>query len=297
MLQAVVPALAAVDPILAIWLTGSLARQEADVRSSVDCCLLWSADAPDAARRRDVLQAALSRALGDGGFLLDQCPHPLGIDSFEGITLAPNPAGSPGLPVAEGVLFRFHCAASTMANELRRRAGPVTPLYLSERLPGEQCEYMKENSDALGPPDAEAVGAQLARFWILLAQLPAILGRQENLAAHALLGQLRSLLIDLVVALNGVRRPQAAARINQYLGPAQREAFEKSLGAGRALPGGRPGNASWIGQAVALVVLYRWYAPQLAENYATPYPQPAEETVLNLLRTQVDGWPAEITTA
>ena len=299
-LQAVLPILAALESIEAIWLSGSLARRDADSWSSVDCCLLWRAaplDASDAARRRESMRDALRHALGDGNYLLDRCPQRHFVASLQGITLAQNlPAGTRGQRVEAGVTFAFLWADSTTASELRSRTGPIHPLYLSTRLSGELRYWLKEKVDRLSPPNAEIVGAQLDRFWLVLARLPAVLKRRENLAAHALLGELRSLLIDLVVALNGASRPHSAARINQYLGAVQREAFEKSLGYGQSPSGSRALNATWIGQAVALIVLYRWYAPQLVETYATPYPQLAEETVLDLLRTQIDGWPAEITT-
>ena len=299
-LQAVLPILAALESIEAIWLSGSLARKDADSWSSVDCGLLWRAaplDASDAAGRGERMRDALRHALGDGNYLLDRCPQRHLVASLQGITLAQSlPAGTHGQRVEAGVLFAFHWSDSTTASELRSRTGPIHPLYFSTRLSGELRNWLKEEVDRLRPPDAEIVGAQLDRFWLVLARLPGVLKRCENLAANALLADLRSLLIDLVVALNGASRPHSAARINQYLGSVQREAFEKSLGYGRSPSGSRALNATWIGQAVALIVLYRWYAPQLVETYATPYPQLAEETVLNLLRTQIDGWPAEITT-
>ncbi len=99
------------------------------------------------------------------------------------------------------------------------------------------------------------------------------------------------MLTDLVVALNGATRPASPTRINPYLGPAQRDAFEKTLR--------HTANhtESWIGQAVALIVLYRWYAPQLVEMYNLEYPTRLEESVLALLCVEVPGWPAHITSA
>ena len=52
----------------------------------------------------------------------------------------------------------------------------------------------------------------------------------------------------------------------------------------------------WVGQAVALVVLYRWYAPQLAERHSLLYPQMAEDTVLALLSAELENWPDRIST-
>ena len=83
----------------------------------------------------------------------------------------------------------------------------------------------------------------------------------------------------------------------QDLGQAQLEAFEKSLElrkTGRRREEGT--RANWIGQAVALVVLYRWYAPQLAEKYSLNYPRLAEDRVLAYLNSEMKNWPARITT-
>ena len=300
-LQAVVPTLAGIESVEAIWLTGSLARQDADRWSSVDLCLLWSAELSGTNNedcQREVLQAALGGALGAGGLLLDSSRQADWANSLNGITLAAHPPAEMGEgSVAGGVLFRIQWAASTMARVLHSRTGRGQPLYLSAELADELRNYVRGELGGLTPPNAENVCAQLDRFWILLARLPAAVNREEHLAAHALLAELRSLLIDLVVGLNGVERPQATARINLFLGGAQREAFERSLGANQLVSGSRAVNASgWIGQAVALIVLYRWYAPQLAEIYAMPYPHQAEETVLGFLRAEIDGWPAKITT-
>ncbi len=300
-LQAVVPTLAEIESVEAIWLTGSLARNDADSWSSVDLCLLWSAESSGTNKedcQREVLKAALGGALGDEGYLLDSSLQAAWANSLHGITLAANPPAEMGKGSgAGGVLFRIHWAAFTMARELRSRTGQVQPLYLAAALVDELRNYLRGEFDALSPPDAETIRAQLDRFWILLARLPAAVNRQEHLAAHALLAELRSLLIDLVVGLNGAERPKESARINFFLGGAQREAFERSLGTNQFVSGSRAVSASgWIGQAVALIVLYRWYAPQLAEIYATPYPYQAEETVLGFLRAAIDGWPAQITT-
>ncbi len=300
LLQALVPVLAAIDSIDAILLSGSLARLDADIWSSVDICLIWrlndqGANTPG---RRDQLKDVLDRALGKQGYQLGLSPRKEGVDSLLGITLAgSNSCRNNCQGVESGVVFRFFWEAATSGCELWGRPGPIRPIYLSRRLSTELRGTLERPTRPLSPPDPDVVGAQLGQFWLLLAQLPAALERQEGLAAHALLAETRALLLDLVVALNGATRPRSTARINQFLGPRQRDAFEKTLEMGRA--GSAPGSprASWIGQAVALVVLYRWYAPQLCEVCPEPYPQQAEDTVLALLHAQIDGWPAVIETA
>ena len=114
--------------------------------------------------------------------------------------------------------------------------------------------------------------------------------RQGGFAARHL-DDARQVLIDLVVALNGADRPPSPSRVNQYLGPLQRDAFEKTLPVRAATA------ESWIGQAVALIVLYRWYAPQLVEIHPIDYPTALEKSVLALLSAEVDGWPAMVRSA
>ena len=183
-LQAVLPILAALESIEAIWLSGSLARRDADSWSSVDCCLLWRAaphDASAAARRRESMRDALRHALGDGNYLVDRCSQRDCLENLQGITLAQNlPAGTHGQRVAAGVLFAFHWADSTTASELRSRTGPIHPLYFSTRLSGELRNWLKEEVDRLSPPNAEIVSAQLDRFWLVLARLPAVLRRRRE---------------------------------------------------------------------------------------------------------------------
>ncbi len=300
LLQALVPVLAALDTIDAILLSGSLARLDADNWSSVDFCLIWRMNEQGAAtpRRRDQLEDALDRALGKGAYQLGLTSRMEGVCSLLGITLAgSHPCGGSGQSVESGVLFRFSWEEAASESEPGRRSGPFRPIYLSQRLSPEQRASLEGLSHPLGQPDPDLVRAQLVQFWLLLAQLPAVLGRQEDLAAHTLLAETRALLVDLVVALNGATRPRTTVRVNQFLGPEQLHAFEKSLGMGSTSSGASSPNSSWIGQAVALIVLYRWYAPQLSEIFRAPYPQQAEDTVLALLRARINGWPAVIETS
>ena len=300
-LQALVPSLAALEQTEAIWLTGSLARGDADRWSSVDLCLLWQEAAPSSAYVTSpniALQNSLDKALGAGSKYFAQCKESESSGSLSGICLGAQAADELRCDRGTaGVFFEICWAASSEAGDIGNRNAPARYLYVAEQLAGELHSKFLAKEVALSPPDSREVDLQLGRFWLLLARLPAVLKRRERLAAHALLTELRTLMIDLVVSLNGASRPQSTARINQYLGKAQREAFEKGLGIPQTyLLKGSDGSTNWIGQAVALVVLYRWYAPQLAEKHALPFPHPAEDTVLALLSTEIEGWPAFIAT-
>ena len=300
-LQALVPCLASIKQVREIWLTGSLARGDADRWSSVDLCLMWSAACPDSVAGTGPsapLLQALDNLLGEGNAIYDKIERSQYGGRLRGISLSAPGAGGPLDGVGtSGLLFELFW--SPLANEegLEQWTDALLPLYLAEGRSQTGGRAVRGRGPALASPDTDLIDTQLRRFWLLLAQLPAVVRRREQLAAHSLLSELRALLIDLVVSLNGARRPQARARINQYLGPAQRDAFEKSLGYSQGTRGsGAATGFNWIGQAVSLVVLYRWYAPQLAQIHSLSYPKNAEETVLALLSAELENWPSNIAT-
>lgn len=150
---------------------------------------------------------------------------------------------------------------------------------------------MSDNNwpDPLTPAQPGSVAGLLAAFWETLAELPELIERDEHLLAAETTAALRATVLRMMLALNGIERPSATRHLNTYLGASQRAAIEKTLLA-PAVAG-----ESWIGQAVALVVIYRWYAPQLVEKHALAYPQAAEDAALAALQRLPD-WPLAITT-
>lgn len=300
-LEATVPILADDGTVESVWLTGSLARGDADPLSSVDIFIDTdpSRDCQhESARRQATALKALDCGLGRGAYLLEGLTETGRRRSLAGITLDSVPAQPwRNELVAGGLRFTFGWCKGAMDDDCLSKIGPVYPIFRTGRPPSTSDRFRQLQSGSLKAPASDWVGERLSRFWIVLARLPSVVKRGEHLACHALLSELRTVLIDMVVALNGARRPESAWQVNRYLGAAQREAFEKSLVTVPPVPGSnRAGSSSWIGQAVALVVLYRWYAPQLSQMYATPYPQRAEETALNLLDSELEGWPSHITT-
>jgi hypothetical protein len=143
--------------------------------------------------------------------------------------------------------------------------------------------------DVLQPTDPVRIVDQLACFWRTLARLPDLVQRQEHLLAADVTAALRQLVLELMLALNGIAWPADTAHLNTYLSASQRAAIEKTLRAPAV------STESWIGQAVALVVIYRWYAPQLVEAHALTYPHAAEESALARLHA-LPGWPLAIQT-
>lgn len=143
--------------------------------------------------------------------------------------------------------------------------------------------------DQLQPADATTVARLLENFWRTLAILPDLIRRREHLLAANTTVALRQTVLELMLALNGIAWPQGVTHLNAYLSESQRTAIEKTL----LTPDIRA--ESWIGQAVALVVIYRWYAPQLVEKFALVYPQELEETTLTQLQ-ELPDWPLSIIT-
>ena len=144
--------------------------------------------------------------------------------------------------------------------------------------------------DALQAPTAAAVEANLGKFWQLLRPLPDLVRREEHLLAEHLTTHLRSVIIEMMLALNGIQWPRGTQHLNSYLSVSQRAALEKTLVAPTV------SGDSWLGRAVALVVIYRWYAPQLVEKFGVAYPQTLETAVWQRLQRDLPDWPLTVTT-
>ena len=150
--------------------------------------------------------------------------------------------------------------------------------------------YTRQWRDALAAPESHEVEQMLIRFWNILRQLPDLLNRDEQLLASETMATLRTTVIDMMLALNGIQRPAGTRHLNSYLSENQRIALERSLLALEV------SAETWIGQAVALVVIYRWYAPQLVERHRLTYPSTLEAGTWQALCQGLPKWPAEITT-
>jgi hypothetical protein len=144
--------------------------------------------------------------------------------------------------------------------------------------------------DALARPQPEQVAFLLAEFWRQLANLPGLINRQEELLAARCTARLRDLVLELMLALNGIQYPIGTGNLNRYLGESQRTALYKTLRAPEV------SGESWLGQAVALVVIYRWYAPQLVAQFKLDYPQAVEAATWATLQHELPDWPLTVTT-
>jgi hypothetical protein len=144
--------------------------------------------------------------------------------------------------------------------------------------------------DPLHPPNRARVAFLLREFWRQLQQLPDLLQRQEHLLADRSTAQLRTLVIEMMLALNGIAWPGSTVHLNSYLSKNQRQALYKTLILADV------STENWIGRAVAIVVIYRWYAPQLVEKFGIAYPQADEDATLIRLQQMLAEWPLSITT-
>jgi len=161
---------------------------------------------------------------------------------------------------------------------------------MSDSLPAVAVTSSDQWPDPLQRPSADAVAQQLRAFWQLLDGLPDLLNRGEYLLVERLTFELRGVVLEMMLALNGIAWPSGTRHLNGYLSDQQRAAIEKTL----ALPAASVED--WIGRAVALLVIYRWYAPQLVAAFSIPYPQALEETVWAKLQDELLDWPVSVTT-
>jgi hypothetical protein len=171
------------------------------------------------------------------------------------------------------------------------------PLATLSALPGVNLGYnlaMSESHwpDILLPPHPAHIQDLLDSFWTELAVLADLLPRRQFLLAAEQLHSLRQVILHLMLALNGIQRP-ATRDLNTYLSANQRAVLEKSL----LLPS--VDYPAWIdtliGQAVSLVVIYRWYAPQLVAKHNLRYPRAQEQAAWVTLVENLPSWPQSIT--
>ncbi|MEZ4862616.1 MAG: hypothetical protein R3C14_14980 [Caldilineaceae bacterium] len=144
--------------------------------------------------------------------------------------------------------------------------------------------------DPLQPPDPARVAWLLAEFWRLLARLPDLLNRHEHLLAEALTTAVRNVVLEMMLALNGIQWPAQTRHLNTYLSASQRAAIEKTLTLSSV------NGDQWLGRAVALTVIYHWYAPQLVGKWQLVYPQTLEDATQTRLQRELPDWPLTITT-
>ena len=72
---------------------------------------------------------------------------------------------------------------------------------------------MTQWPDQLQQPDPARVQLILAYFWRLLAELPDRVEQDEQLLCHATTTTLRTLVLEMMLALNGIAYPQTTRQI------------------------------------------------------------------------------------
>jgi len=144
--------------------------------------------------------------------------------------------------------------------------------------------------DELVKPNRGDVERLLQNFWRVLDRLPDLLARDEMLLCAEVAVALRTDVLAMMLALNGVAYPAGTRHLNTYLSESQRNALNRTM----LLPA--VSRDGWIAQCVALVVIYRWYAPQLVEAYGVDYPTDDERYTWQLLVENLPEWPKTVTT-
>lgn len=144
--------------------------------------------------------------------------------------------------------------------------------------------------DVLHAAEAPRLQQVLDAWWGELGGLADLLARGELILAEECISRLRAGVIEMMLGMNGIARPEHTRSLNGYLGESQRNALEHTLNAT-----GGP-RASLIARAVALTVITRWYAPQLVDRFTLIPPTAAEADTLRTLTTLVPEWPITITT-
>lgn len=145
--------------------------------------------------------------------------------------------------------------------------------------------------DALETPDPHHMAALLREFWQTLGALADLLPRGELVLGEEAITHLRRQIIEMMLAANGIAWPQGTRHLNGYLGESQRIALERTL-----VAEGTPYERI-VARAVALVTIYRWYAPQLVEKFSLPYPVQEERTSWAALVAAISEWPESLETA
>ncbi|MGL4649678.1 MAG: hypothetical protein ACRC1H_09750 [Caldilineaceae bacterium] len=144
--------------------------------------------------------------------------------------------------------------------------------------------------DTLQPPDPTRVASLVPSFWRTLDGLPDLVARGEWILAEELTAGLRRLVIEMMLAINGIAPPPGTRHLNGYLGASQRAVLERTLFAPSS------DADSWVARAVALTVIQSWYAPQLAAHFGFPAPSELESAVHARLVAALPSWPLVITT-
>jgi hypothetical protein len=144
--------------------------------------------------------------------------------------------------------------------------------------------------DPLAPADGSYAQSLLVRYWTELAKLPDLLERHEHLLAERLTATLRDIVLQMMLAMNGIAYPEGTVHLNGYLSASQRAVLERTLVAPTLA------TDTWLARAVGLTVIYRWYAPQIAARFGGEEPEALADDVLATLAARLPDWPLSIET-
>lgn len=149
---------------------------------------------------------------------------------------------------------------------------------------------MSQWPDVLSIPDTDHLQRLLADFWERLHRTADLLARKEMVLAEGEVAGLRTSIVEMMLSANGIAYPEGTRQLNGYLGESQRIALERTLIASGSA------RESIVARMVALVTIYRWYAPQLIERYGLAYPADLELQIWRSLVELLPEWPQRLDT-
>jgi predicted nucleotidyltransferase len=234
-----VEACSADERIVAAFLGGSLAREEADGFSDLDLCVITTDDAIDDVGAD---RATLVRRLGEPLFLED-----FGIDRHVFFILSDG---------TEGEIFFFG------EGELDRiDAGRIRSLLDARGiLPGAFPEPRPDPADQL-----EELRRALSWFWHDLSHFTTAIGRGQLWWAAGQLEILRACCVNLVRIEHGVEaHDEPYEKLDGEIPPGELEALRSTF-----VP---PERAALLEAAGRILAFYRGLAPDVAEAHGLAYP-------------------------
>ena len=247
LLDNLVAALRGVDPVVAVWVDGSLARGVGDEYSDLDLGVAVDDESLD-----DVIDALPGLVAGACDAVLLQCRgRLLNVVTTDwqraDIVVRTRTEVVTGLP---GPVVIVHDPES-----LIRVVGQIEPLAVSARLP-----------------------VLIEEFFRFVGLLPIVARRDEWVGALTATGAMTGMLVELMQLENGTLRTVGGAlRVSERLTDGQRDELA-------SLPPLKPDMQSVASVHIALARLFIPKARRLAAANEVAYPQPLEDAVAQHLR-------------
>ena len=247
--------LAADDRVRAVWLSGSVARGDADLASDLDL-IVTVADADHgafAAEWQTWLAAITDTVLAK--------PLAFAPGSFYSVT--------PDWHRLDVVVERAGDIENTF---FRTRTAVLDRDGLASRLPA---------PDAPNGPSPEKIAGLIEEFLRIHGLLPVIVTRRDWLLGVEGVHTLRSLLYQLFAESNAPHPPTGVKKWSAKLTPEQREVLE-------AMPTGEATQRGVVDGHLALVGAFRVHIPAICQRLGIPWPERFERSTYAHVARQLE---------